>query len=171
MNLKRITLLALLLAGQTLFAEGKSKDDAPQDPVKMYQNKAERTRQRAAKAEGEEAAALNTLAANYDRMAAIKQEAADKSAKGEPMDWSEYHRLEGENMKAQAAIRKEKAGKEGGDKAKEHGEKKENWKKHKEDGLKEKSGLSGKKDEAKAWTDEANEKKAGGFQIKTTIGD
>lgn len=169
------TLLVLLLVATTpLFAKEGEKNAEKRSQAEIYSEKAEKMRDKAAKAEAGEAETYTRIAENYDRMSAIKREAEAKSAKGEMMDWSEYHRIQGETRKMEMALRKDKVT----DK-KDHREKiKDKYpEKHSEEMKKEAKEKAMEKFEksetnAKDKTGEVVEEveKPQGFQIKTKVG-
>ena len=62
--------------------------------AEVYRHEARQARDGADKADAMLRGLYGQLANVYDRMADIKQRAASRLSKGQPMDWSHYHRLE-----------------------------------------------------------------------------
>jgi hypothetical protein len=71
----------------------------------MYRKEAESFRHKAASAEGPVSETYTRLARNYQMLAELKEEAAQKDIDGEIMDWSEYHRLKGQNHRLKENLR------------------------------------------------------------------
>ena len=111
-----------MMTAMMVFAVATAKDDTPQvDIVTQYQQKSGRMAELAENADNAEVRrAYITLSQNYALMAAMKQEAGERAARGEAMDWSDYHRLQGDNRMQEAVIARHRAGQRGGDENKPH---------------------------------------------------
>lgn len=151
-------LITLLICSTSLFADDSETPTSSEDPVATYRHKAEEFRQKAAETQGEISDAYTTLANNYDRMSAIKRDAAEKADRGDIMDWSEYHRIEGMNRRTEARLRELQSNEKPKDQVNEA---KSDWDEKVED--------VGEK-EHQDMLEESEPEKPKGFQIRTRIG-
>lgn len=86
------------------------------DVAAQYQQKSARMAEQARAAENPELRnAYSALSRNYAQMSAMKRDAEQRAARGQAMDWTEYHKLQGDNRAQEAVIARHRAGQRGHD--------------------------------------------------------